>query len=139
MHRKAASTTSDCAYLQVNLHKQVLYWNAAFPDGVRGASTRDVIDIDKSNFKLESQNQNFGKVTRERRCDARGKYKKGVGSVSLLMAISGDARVGEAFSFHRCFTEGDQICGASTISCRIYWIGWALIDLVGVSFLRWTI
>ena len=37
---------------------------------------------------------------------ARGKYKKGAGSVSLLMAISGDERVGEAFSFHRCFTEG---------------------------------
>ena len=36
---------------------------------------------------------------------ARGKYKKGAGSVSLLMAISGDERVGEAFSFHRCFTE----------------------------------
>ena len=48
----------------------------------------DVIDIDKSNFKLESHNQIFGKVTRERRCDARGKYKKGAGSVSLLMAIS---------------------------------------------------
>jgi hypothetical protein len=83
-----------------------MYWNAAFPDGVSGESTRDVIDIDESNYKLESQNRKFGKVTREKRCDARGKYKKGAGSVSLLMAISGDERVGEAFSFHRCFTEG---------------------------------
>ena len=66
----------------------------------------DVIDIDESSYKLESQNWKFGKVTRERRCDARGKYKKGAGSVSLLTAISGDERVGEAFSFHRCFTEG---------------------------------
>jgi hypothetical protein len=106
LHRKAASTTSDCTYLQVNLHKQCMYWNAAFPDGVSGESTRDVIDIDESNYKLESQNQKFGKMTRERRCYARGKYKKGAGSVSLLMAISGDERVGEAFSFHRCFTEG---------------------------------
>jgi hypothetical protein len=65
-----------------------LYWNAAFPNGLSGESTLDVIDIDKSNFKLESHNQIFGKVTRERRCDARGKYKKGAGSVSLLMAIS---------------------------------------------------
>ena len=63
MHRKAASTTSDCAYLQVNLHKQFMYWNAAFPDGVRGESTRDVIDIDKSNYKLESKNQKFRKGT----------------------------------------------------------------------------
>ncbi len=106
MHRKAASPTSDCTYLQVNLHKQFMYWNAAFPDEVSGESQRDVIDIGKSNYKLESQNRTFGKVTRKRHCDARGKYKKGAGSVSLLIAISGDKRVGEAFSFHRCFTEG---------------------------------
>ena len=42
----------------------------------------------------------------EKRCDGRGKYKKGEGSVSLLMAISGDERDGQAFSFHRCFVEG---------------------------------
>jgi hypothetical protein len=47
-----------------------------------------------------------GEVIREKRCDARDKYKKGEGSVSLLMAISGNERVGQAFSFHRCFTEG---------------------------------
>ena len=29
LHRKAASTTSDCTYLQVNLQKQFMYWNAA--------------------------------------------------------------------------------------------------------------
>mgnify|MGYP006203868831 CR=1 FL=1 len=57
-------------------------------------------------YKLESQNQKFGKVTWERCFDAQGKYKKGAGSVSLLMAILGDERVGEAFSFHRCFVEG---------------------------------
>ena len=45
-------------------------------------------------------------MIREKRCDARGKYKKGEGSVSLLMAISGDEREGQAFSFHRCFVEG---------------------------------
>jgi hypothetical protein len=47
-----------------------MYWNAVFPDGVSGESTRDVIDIDESNYKLESQNRKFGKVTREKRCDA---------------------------------------------------------------------
>jgi hypothetical protein len=68
-----------------------MYCNAAFPDRVSGESTRDVIDIDESTYyKIESQNWKFGKVTRERRCDARGKYKKGAGSVSLLTAISGD-------------------------------------------------
>jgi hypothetical protein len=53
-----------------------MYWNAAFPDGVSGESTRDVIDIDESNYKLESQNRKFGKVTGEKRCDARVSIRK---------------------------------------------------------------
>ena len=57
LHRTAASTTSGCAYLQVNLQKQVIYCNAAFLDRVSGESMCDVIDIDESNyFKIESQN-----------------------------------------------------------------------------------
>ncbi len=87
-----------------------MYWNAAFPDDVSGESTRDVIDIDESNYKLESQNRKFGKVTGEKCCDARGKYKKGAGSVSLLMAI---------FSFHSASRRGEQICGASSTTCGI--------------------
>ena len=106
MVRKAASTTSDCAYFEANLFKRQQYWHAQFPDGLQGESTRDIIDLDESNYKLETQNRKFGKVTREKRCDARGKYKKGEGSVSLLMAISGDEQAGQSFSFHRCFTEG---------------------------------
>ena len=104
--RKAASTTSDCAYFQLNLFKRQQYWHAAYPDGTLNESTRDVIDLDESNYKLETQNRKFGKVTREKRCNATGKYKKGEGSVSLLMAISGDERAGQSFSFHRCYTEG---------------------------------
>ena len=90
LERKKASTTSDCAYLPVNLHKRNNYCGRPYPDGVRGERNRDVIDIDKANMKLESQNRNFGKVTREKRCGACGKFKKGAGSLSLLMCISGD-------------------------------------------------
>ncbi len=139
LHRKAASTTSNCAYLQVNLHKQFMYWNAAFPDGVSGESTCDVIDIDECSYKLESQNQKFGKVIWEKCCDAQGKYKKGTGSVSLLIAILGDKRVEEAFSFHRCFTEG------RTNPWHFFNYMQNLMDWLdnnrpgGVSFLRWTI
>jgi hypothetical protein len=104
--RKAASTTSDCAYFEANLFKRQQYWHAQFPDGLQGESTRDIIDLDESNYKLETQNRKFGKVMREKRCDARGKYKNGEGSVSLLLAISGDEQAGQSFSFHRCFTEG---------------------------------
>jgi hypothetical protein len=116
-----------------------MYWNAAFYDGVSGESTCDVIDIDESNCKLESQNRKFGKVTREKRCDARGKYMKSAGSVSLLMAISGDERVGKAFSFHRCFTEG----GTNLLRFFNYMrnlMDWLDINRPGRSFfLRWTI
>jgi hypothetical protein len=31
---------------------------------------------------------------------------KATGAASLLIVIAGDKRVGEAFSFHRCFMEG---------------------------------
>jgi hypothetical protein len=99
-------TTSECAYFELNLYKRERYWHAEYPEGVSGESTRDVIDLDESNYKLETQNHKFGMVIREKRCDARGKYKKGEGSVSLLMVISGDKREGESFSFHRCFIEG---------------------------------
>jgi hypothetical protein len=100
------STTSDCAYLPLNQFKRDQYWGAAYPLGVRGESTRDVIDLDESCFKLESQNRKYGKLTRQRRRDAQGRYKIGAGTISLLMAISGDERAGQAFSFHRTYTEG---------------------------------
>ena len=74
---KAASTTSDCAYFVANLFKRQQYWHAQFPDGLQGESTRDIINLDESNYKLETQNRKFGRVTREKRCNARVKYKKG--------------------------------------------------------------
>jgi hypothetical protein len=72
LHRKAGSTTSDCAYFDLNLFKREQYWHAEYPEGVSGESTRDVIDLDESNYKLETQNSKFGKVIREKRCDAKG-------------------------------------------------------------------
>jgi len=87
LFRKVGSTTSDCAYLPLNQFKHDQYWGAAYPDGVQGESTRDVIDIDESCFKLESQNRKYGKLTRQRRCDARGKYRKGSIIVLLLWII----------------------------------------------------
>jgi hypothetical protein len=104
--RKVGSTTSDCTYFEINLFKRERYWHAEYPEGVLGKSSRDVIDLDESYYKLELQNRKYGKVIQEKRCNARGKYKKGEGSVSLLMAISGDEREDHAFSFHRCFVEG---------------------------------
>jgi hypothetical protein len=105
LFRKAASTTSNLAYSHVNLFKCHEYWSQAFPDGVAGESMRDLIEIDGSGYRLNSQNCSFGKVTREKCCNAHGKYKNGNGGVNLLMAISGDERDGH-FSFHKCYTKG---------------------------------
>ena len=107
MSRKAASTTPDRAYLPINMHCRHLYRNAAYPDGEFGESTWNIIDLDESKFKIEVQNRKFGKVMREKQCNATGKYVHGSQGVDLLMAISGDEHVGQAFSFHRCYTEGN--------------------------------
>ena len=88
---KKGSSTSDCAYLPINLHKRERHWHGTAADGgVVGESTRDVLDLDEAQFKLETQDRKFRKVSGQKRCDARGKYKKGAGAVSLLMVVSGD-------------------------------------------------
>ncbi len=66
MKRKAASTTSNCANFEINEFKPEQYWNAQYPDGISGESTRDIINLDESNYKLETQNRKFGKVMREK-------------------------------------------------------------------------
>jgi hypothetical protein len=67
---------------------------------------RDIINLDESKFKIEDQNFKFGKIVREKQCYITGKYINGSQGVDLLMAISGNERMDQAFSFHRCYTEG---------------------------------
>jgi hypothetical protein len=106
---KAASSTSDLAYSPANLFKRYKYWNQAFPEGIAGESMQDLIDIEESGYRLNSQDCSFGKVTREKCCDARSKYKNGNRGVNLLMAILGNERVGQSVSFHRCYIKRGQI------------------------------
>jgi len=73
LSRKAASSTSQEAYLPKNLIKRKIYWE--YP--VAGKTTADIIDIDEARFKLESADRSYGKVAREFRCNLRGSYKKG--------------------------------------------------------------
>jgi hypothetical protein len=44
---------------------------------------------------------------REKRCNATGKHINGSDGIDLLMAISGDEWVDQAFSFHRCYIKGN--------------------------------
>ena len=113
LSRKASSTTSECAYLPINLQKREDYWSLPYPRGIAEEETRDIIDIDECCLKLESTNRKYGKVTRDKRCTKRGKFKKGEGKMSLIMGISGDKEFDDLF-FHRTYTEG----GTDTV--RIY-------------------
>ena len=76
LSRKVASTTSDLAYLPITIFKRRNYWTWSYPHGIAGEDIEDMIDLDEMNVKLEYQNCNRGKVIREKRCDAKGKYKK---------------------------------------------------------------
>mmetsp|Transcript_18063 Transcript_18063/g.31107 ORF Transcript_18063/g.31107 Transcript_18063/m.31107 type:complete len:377 (+) Transcript_18063:246-1376(+) len=101
---KVASSTSQQAYRPINLYKRKCYWQKSYPDGIADEEISHMIDIDEALFKLESQDRKRGKVTKQRRCDARGKFKNGVRGASLIMAICGDDV--DPFEFHKMFKEG---------------------------------
>lgn len=131
LSRKVGSTTSEEAYRPDCLRKRKRYWSMPYPNGINGEDTDYMIDIDEACFKLESQNRARGKVTRSRRCDARGKFKKGTPGVSLLMGIGGDEN--DPFEFHQTFTRG------GTNTWRFYnymsdFIDWLNANRPGVSF-----
>ena len=74
---KVASSTSNEAYRPVNLARRTNYWRESYPTGINDQNTAHMIDVDEAGFTLESQDRKRGKVTKQRRADARGKYKKG--------------------------------------------------------------
>ena len=129
--RKVASTTSEQAYRPVNLRKRKNYWEKSYPDGVHGEDAKDMIDIDEAGFKLESQDRKRGKTVRWRRCDARGKYKKGEKNVSLLMGISGDDD--DPFEFHQQFSEGGTTLWRF-YSFMVDFIDWLDVNRPGRTF-----
>jgi hypothetical protein len=50
---KAASTTTDLAFLPQNMTLQEYYWTEPPPLGMRGVPIADIIDIDEAGFFLE--------------------------------------------------------------------------------------
>jgi len=128
---KVGSTTSDDAYRPVNIRKRKDYWRRSYPRGINDQDTARMIDIDEARFKLESQNRIRGKVTKQKRVDARGKYKKGAGGINLLMGVSGDDQ--DPFEFHQMFSEG------GTDLYRFYrfmeaFIDWLDVNRPGITF-----
>jgi hypothetical protein len=61
LSRKVGLTTSDLAFLSVNLCKRERerYWNSAYPEGIANQSTEDMIDINKAKFLAGSGYFNF--------------------------------------------------------------------------------
>ena len=100
--QKVASSTSSEAYRPENVFKRNRYWGEAYPRGVNDQDTASMIDIDEAGFKLESKDRKRGKVTKQKRANAQGKYKKGAGSVNLLMGVSGDEL--DPFEYHNLYT-----------------------------------
>lgn len=128
---KVASSTSDEAYRPANLHKRHNYWSRQYPQGINGENTRDMIDVDEACFKVTDKDRKRGKVRGWRRCDARGKYKKGAGSTSLLMGISGDEV--DPFEFHQQFSSGGT--GLWRFYCFMRdFIDWLTTNRPGRSF-----
>jgi hypothetical protein len=99
--QKVASSTSSEAYRPENILRRNRYWGQPYPHGVNDQETSQMIDIDEAGFKLESKDRKRGKVTKQKRANAPGKYKKGVRSVNLLMGISGDEA--DPFEFHNLY------------------------------------
>jgi hypothetical protein len=115
---KVGSMTSDQAYCPINLLKRRNYWREVYPLGVRGEDTDYIIDIDEAKFKLESQDCKRGKVTRQRGCDACGRYKKGAGGINLIMGICGDAT--DPFEFHQIHTWWNWLVVVLLLHARFY-------------------
>jgi hypothetical protein len=112
---------SSEAYRPENIYKRNRYWGQPYPHGVNDQDTACMIDIDEAGFKLESKDRNRGKVPKHKRANVQGKYKKGAGSVNLLMGVSGDEV--DPFEFHNLYT-GSLNTWNSIASWRILLNGW---------------
>jgi hypothetical protein len=134
LSRKAASSTSNFAHLELDMHWRHLYLNTAFPDGILGESTRDIIDLDESKLKIEDQNHKFGKVVREKQCNTAGKYINGSQGVDLLMAISGNEQMIRHFHFTGVTQRELLICGSFIITLMNFATGWLSIGQVGYFY-----
>jgi hypothetical protein len=115
---KVGSTTSDQAYHPIDLLKCWNYWRKVYLLGVRGKDTDYIIDIDEAKFKLEPQDHKRGKVTRQRQCDARGRYKKGAGGINLIMGWWVAMAVGVVVAVAVVVASVDAASPAVASSCQ---------------------
>ena len=63
-----------------------------------------MIGIDEVGVKIDDQDRKRGKVTKQKRANSKGKYRKGDKNLSLLMGISRDQQ--DPFEFHQIFSDG---------------------------------
>jgi hypothetical protein len=125
------------------MHRRHLYRNAAYPDGVFGKSTQNIIDLDESKFKIESQNHKFGKVMRKKRCDATPQGSMSMDRKRKVLICWWPFPVTSVWArpFHSIGVTPREIkiCGDFTISLMTYATGWLCIVKGGNFYLPWTI
>lgn len=90
LRRKAASTTCERAFWDINLRKRHRFWTMNYPFGRANIRTCDMIDMDEAGFKIESTNTKFGKAVSWLRVWTEGQYLRDK-KLNCMMAISADA------------------------------------------------
>jgi len=87
--KKKGSTTAYQALEPRNILWRRMYWNMDYPNGIRDADPRFVIDIDEAGTSLEGSNRTYGSALIGERVREVGPYSK-FDKINLLLAIRGD-------------------------------------------------
>ena len=85
--RKRASVETYDAYTPLNLVKAFLYWTQGPRVGILGVDRKRMIDIDECHFTLKSIGKTYGYAAKPCRVRDLGHFKKGRGSINLIIAI----------------------------------------------------
>lgn len=85
--RKKASIETYEAFSPINLMKAYLFWTQDPRIGINGVPRRRMIDIDECHFTLKSIQNKYGYGAKPVRVRDTGHFKKGRGSINLIIAI----------------------------------------------------
>ena len=87
MTRKKASTTAYQAFTPRNLQLHYVFWNHAFPSGIRGVLRKDMLDIDECALEVKTANISYGHAVRGLRVRKIGNYGRGKSKITVILAV----------------------------------------------------
>ena len=85
--KKRVSLESNSAYTERNLIRARQFWTMGPRIGVNGVPRHRLIDIDEASFCLKKIEKKYGRAYSSCRVRDLGNYKRGGGTISLLMAV----------------------------------------------------